>query len=117
MSGHMPAVAVIILAAGLLAGCWSSPATVAPGVDGESVAPVQIDSSPTSAWIYVDRKYVGTTPLEHHLAYSSTTESIEIVAEPIFPAQVRQRKRIQVRPLPYRVHFFMNNRTGDTGND
>lgn len=117
MSRRIPAMSVFILWTGLLAGCWSSPATVAPGVNGESVARVHIDSSPTSAWIYVDRKYVGTTPLEHHLAFSSTTESIDIVAEPFFPAQIRQRKRIQVRPLPYRVHFFMNNRTGDTNND
>jgi hypothetical protein len=117
MSRRIHALAAVILGASPLAGCWSTPATVAPGAEGESTASVQIDSSPTSAWIYVDSKYVGTTPLEHYFAYSSTTENIEIVAEPIFPTQTRQRRRIQVRPLPHRLHFFMNNRTGDTSND
>lgn len=106
-----------LLTAALSSGCGVTPATVAPGSNGESVATVRIDSSPTAAWIYVNDQYVGTTPLEHDFAYASTTEGIDIVAEPIYLAQVRQHRRIHPGPLPFRVHFFMNNRTGDSGND
>ena len=106
-----------ILAAAILSGCGVTPATVLSGSNGESVATVQIDSSPTPAWIYVNHRYVGTTPLEHDFAYASATEGIDIVAEPIYLAQVRQHRRINPGPLPFRVHFFMNNRSGDSGDD
>jgi hypothetical protein len=106
-----------ILAAAILSGCGVTPATVFSGSNGESVATVQIDSSPTPAWIYVNHQYVGTTPLEHDFAYASATEGIDIVAEPIYLAQARQHRRLDPGPLPFRVHFFMNNRSRDSGDD
>ena len=83
-----------------------------PGPDGISIAPVKIDSSPTTAWIYIDGKYVGNTPLVYGLAYDSNTHYIEVIAEPLpdHPVQQRQTKHIRVPPLPIRVHFFLNNR-------
>jgi hypothetical protein len=110
-------VVIAILAAAISSGCGVTPSTVVSGSNGESVATVQIDSSPTPAWIYVNDQYVGTTPLEHDFAYASATEGIDIVAEPIYLAQIRQHRRIHPGPLPFRVHFFMNNRSGDSGND
>ena len=106
-----------LLVAGVLTGCGVAPTEVASGLDGESVARVRVDSSPTPAWIYVNDRYVGTTPLEHDFSYSSATEAIDIVAEPIYLAQLRQHKRIHPGPLPFRVHFFMNNRPGDAEDD
>ncbi len=81
------------------------------GPGGVTIAPVEIDSAPTTAWIYVDGKYVGNTPLVYGLAYDSATKYIEVVAEPLpsHPVQVRQWQRIQVPPLPTRIQFFMNN--------
>lgn len=78
---------------------------------GRSVAIVQIDSSPTPAWIYVENRFIGTTPLEHRFRYDSGRRSIEVVAEPLpdHAAQIRQRRRFSLPPLPTRVHFFMNN--------
>ena len=81
------------------------------GPGGISIAPVEIDSSPTTAWVYIDGKYVGNTPLVYGLAYDSETKYIEVVAEPLpdHPMQLRQTKHIQVPPLPTRIHFFLNN--------
>jgi hypothetical protein len=81
------------------------------GPGGISIAPVEIDSSPSSAWIYINGKYVGNTPLVYGLAYGSNTSYIEVIAEPLpdHPAQLRQTKLVQVPPLPARIHFFLNN--------
>ena len=104
----------IALLALLASGCASdklqslSPFT---GPGGISIAPVEIDSSPGSAWIYIDGKYVGNTPLVYGLAYDSNTNHIEVIAEPLpdHPVQQRQTKHIRVPPLPTRIHFFLNN--------
>ena len=81
------------------------------GPDGITIAPVEIDSAPTTAWIYVNGKYVGNTPLVYGLFYDSDTKHIEVVAEPLpsHTSQLRQTQRIQVPPLPTRIQFFMNN--------
>ena len=81
------------------------------GPGGISIAPVEIDSSPTTAWVYIDGRYVGNTPLVYGLAYDSDTRYIEVIAEPLpnHPVQLRQTKHIRVPPLPTRLHFFMNN--------
>ena len=78
---------------------------------GRSVAAVEIDSSPTPAWIYVDKRFVGSTPLVHEFHYDSGRREIEVVAEPLpgNSAQLRQRRSFPLPPLPTRVHFFMNN--------
>ncbi len=81
------------------------------GPGGISIAPVEIDSSPTTAWVYIDGKYVGNTPLVYGLAYDSDTRYIEVIVEPLpdHPVQMRQTKHIRVPPLPTWLHFFMNN--------
>jgi hypothetical protein len=81
------------------------------GPGGISIAPVSIDSSPTTAWIYIDGKYVGNTPLVYGLAYDSNTNYIEVVAEPLpeHPGQQRQTRHVRVPPLPTTMHFFLNN--------
>jgi len=106
--------AMIALLALAASGCASdklqslSPFT---GPGGISIAPVEIDSSPGTAWIYIDGKYVGNTPLVYGLAYDSNTNYIEVIAEPLpnHPVQQRQTKHIRVPPLPTRIHFFLNN--------
>jgi len=104
----------IIIPALLTSGCASNQLeALSPfaGPDGISIAPVEIDSSPTTAWVYVDGHYVGNTPLVYGLTYDSSMETIEVTAEPLpaHRAQVRQTKHIRVPPLPRRIHFFLNN--------
>jgi hypothetical protein len=86
---------------------------VVPTADttGHSTAIVLIDASPTPAWIYIENRFIGTTPLEYSVAYDSRRRSMEVVAEPLpdNTAQIRQRQRFSLPPLPTRVHFFMNN--------
>jgi hypothetical protein len=81
---------------------------------GASQGVVVIDSSPTPAAIRVDGEHVGQTPLRHLLSYTSQTRYLTVVAEPLYPSQMRQERRLRVPPLPSRIHFFMNNpSTGD----
>jgi hypothetical protein len=79
--------------------------------EGRSTAAVQIDSSPSSAWIYVNKRFIGSTPLEHEFHYDSNLREIEVVAQPKpeHAAQLRQRRSFPLPPLPTRIHFFMNN--------
>jgi hypothetical protein len=70
---------------------------------------VDIDSSPTTANIYVNGEYVGRTPLKRYLWFSSTTRAVTVIAEPLFPGQARQEQQLNVPPLPKRLTFFMNN--------
>lgn len=104
-------IALLLLTAG---GCSNNRMeALAPfsGPDGISIAPVEIESSPSTAWIYIDGKYVGNTPLVYGLAYDSDTNYIEVIAEPLpdHPVQQRQVKHVRVPPLPTRIHFFLNN--------
>jgi hypothetical protein len=69
----------IVLLALLTSGCASDRLeSLSPfaGPEGISIAPVEIDSSPSSAWVYVDGKYIGNTPLVYGLAYDSNTNYI-----------------------------------------
>jgi len=77
--------------------------------DGSTSAVVQISSSPTEAWIFIDGNYIGVTPIETRLTYAAGTRFIEVVAAPGYSAQVRQVKRIALPPLPHVLFFDMNN--------
>ena len=85
---------------------------------GASHALVEIDSSPTTAAIYLDGEYIGETPLRYPLSYTSLTGSLTLVAEPLYPAQTRQERQLRLPPLPRRIQFYMNNpRSGDTAQE
>ncbi|UCC14683.1 MAG: hypothetical protein JSW21_01620 [Gammaproteobacteria bacterium] len=77
--------------------------------DGSTAALVQINSSPTEAWIFVDGEYAGITPMEQELSFWAATRYVEVVAVPMYPAQARQVKRLRVPPLPHTLFFNMNN--------
>lgn len=79
------------------------------GVDGSTAAIVEIDASPSPVWIFVDGAYVGMTPLQYEMSFDSETAYLSVVAVPMTSSQTRQLKRIQVPPLPKRLHYFMNN--------
>jgi hypothetical protein len=70
---------------------------------------VEIGSVPTPADIYVNGEHVGRTPLKRYLWFSSTTNAVTVVAEPLYPGQARQEQRLTVPPLPRSLTFFMNN--------
>lgn len=89
--------------------CEPVPAACAEIPPGASNARVEIDSSPTPAAIYVDGEYVGQTPLNRYLWFSSLTRAVTVTAEPLYPGQARQEQRLRVPHLPRRVTFFMNN--------
>ena len=76
---------------------------------GASHACVTIDAQPTSAAIYVDGEYAGTTPLQYSMWFESNTRYIRVLAQPIHHNQTPQERLIQVPPLPRRLQFFMNN--------
>lgn len=96
-----------------LAGCaptgypHANPAYAA--TDGQTAAIVEIDASPGPAWIFIDGELAGTTPLEYEMTYAAGARSVEVVAVPLHPAQVRQSKRLKVPPLPRHLHFFLDN--------
>ena len=79
------------------------------GVDGATAAIVEIGASPSPAWIFVDGVYVGTTPLTYEMSFNSDTAYLSVAAVPVNSSQARQVKRIQVPPLPKRLHYFLNN--------
>ena len=109
-TGHLVLALVVLLNSGCATDSLQSLSPFA-GPGGISIAPVEIDSSPSSAWVYVDGKYIGNTPLVYGLAYDSNTNYIEVIAEPLpdHPVQQRQVKHVRVPPLPTRIHFFLNN--------
>jgi hypothetical protein len=111
MSTRCIPIVLLLLAASGCAGNRLQALSPFAGPDGITIAPVEIDSSPTTAWIYVNGDYIGNTPLVYGLAYDSNTKYIEVVAEPLpsHPVQLRQTQHIPVPPLPTRIHFFMNN--------
>lgn len=78
---------------------------IPPGASNDLV---EIGSSPTPAAIYVDGQYVGKTPINRYLWFSSTTRAVTVVAEPLYPGQARQVQQLRVPPLPRRLTFFMN---------
>jgi len=123
--------AAAIAAAMLLAGCAqpsrdcrdarSAPCDTAFGPCAADVDPcrdvppgatntlVEISAQPTPADIFVNGEYVGRTPLKRYLWFSSSTRAVTVVAAPLYPGQARQEQRLNVRPLPTSLTFFMNN--------
>ena len=100
----LPAAALI----SACAGGYAEPPEIRATEDGSTAAYVRIVSSPTEAWIFVDGEYRGITPLEQEISFWAATRHVEVVALPIYPAQARQVKRLQVPPLPHTLFFDMN---------
>jgi len=100
-----PAVAIALAGAGV-AGCAQSPLH---GPEGASVAQVQIDSSPTAAWVFVDGAYVGQTPVTPEIPFTHETRFVEVVAVPMYASQTRQVLRIAPPALPRKLTFFLDN--------
>jgi hypothetical protein len=84
---------------------------------GVSYGLVDIATSPTPASIYVDGQLVGRTPLSYPLYFTNQTRYVSVIAEPLYPNQTRQERRIRVPPLPDRIQFFMNNPAVDDSSD
>jgi hypothetical protein len=104
-----PLLPLVLLA--LLAACaskYAEPPEIRATPDGSTVAYVEIKSSPTEAWIFVDGEYTGITPLSQEISFWAATRHVEVVALPMYPAQARQVKRLQVPPLPHTLFFDMN---------
>ena len=95
-----------------VAGCasdYAQPPEIRATADGSTAALVQINSSPTAAWIFVDGEYAGITPMEHELSFWAVPRYVEAVAVPMYSAQARQVKPLHVPPLPHTLFFNMNN--------
>jgi hypothetical protein len=103
--------------AGAFADCDPLPEACRDLPPGVSYGPVDIAASPTPASIYVDGQPVGRTPLRYPLYFTNQTRYVIVVAEPLYPNQTRQERRIQVPPLPNRIQFFMNNPAVDESSD
>lgn len=103
--------------AGAFADCAPVPESCRNVPPGVSYGLVDIDTSPTPASIYVDGERVGVTPLRHPLYFNNQTRYVIVVAEPMYPNQTRQERRIRVPPLPNRIQFFMNNLAADDASE
>jgi hypothetical protein len=101
----------------MLGDCESVPKPCRDLPPGVSYGVVDIDTSPTPALIYVDGQPVGKAPLRHLLYFADETRFVIVVAEPMYPNQTRQERRIRVPPLPTRIQFFMNNPAADDSSD
>ena len=78
-----------------------------------SRALVRIDSYPTPAAIYLDRQFIGYSPLRYSMAEDGNSPSRRLTAVPLFAGQTPQERVLQGLPLPTRVSFFMNNPAAD----
>ncbi len=107
----------LTLALSACASDYAEPPVIRATEDGSTAASVRIGSSPTEAWIFVDGEYAGITPLEHEMSFWAGTRFVEVVAVPMYPAQARQVKRIEVPPLPHTLFFNMNNPPVTAAND
>jgi hypothetical protein len=85
-----------------------SPAAVQPS-PGTSGGTVSIDASPDAAWIFVDGRFVGHTPVAPIIPFTHATRYVEVVAVPMHESQARQVLRIVPPSLPRRLQFFMDN--------
>lgn len=85
-----------------------TPAAVQPS-PGSSVGTVSIDASPDAAWIFVDGRFVGRTPVAPAIPFTHATRYVEVVAVPMHASQARQALRIVPPSLPRRLQFFMDN--------
>ena len=106
--------------AALLSACaskYAEPPEIRATEDGSTVAYVQIKSSPTEAWIFVDGEYKGITPLSQEISFWAATRHVEVVALPMYPAQARKVKRLQVPPLPHTLFFDMNTPPEDAAHE
>jgi hypothetical protein len=104
----------------LLSACasrYAEPPETRATEDGSTVAYVRIESSPTRAWIFVDGEYQGITPLSQEISFWAATRHVEVVALPMYPAQARQVKRLQVPPLPHTLFFDMNTPPEDAADE
>jgi hypothetical protein len=68
----------------------------------------RIDSDRTPAAIYLNGRFIGYSPLQHPVGFSSDEHVISLVAVPLFPGQSQQERLIRVPPVPSRVSFFMS---------
>jgi len=93
----------------ILGDCRPLPAECLSEQTGASFAWVDIDASPTPAAIHVNGEFIGRTPLRYPLSFTSQTRYVVVVAEPLYPSQSRQERRLLVPPLPNRIQFYMNN--------
>ena len=99
------AVAIVLIGA-CVGGCAETPLK---GPDGATVAQVEIDSSPTPAWIFIDGTYVGQTPVTREIPFTHETRFIEVVAVPAYASQTRQVLRVTPPAVPRNLTFFLDN--------
>jgi hypothetical protein len=99
---------LIILLAALPLGCATRPASP-PTEAGASTARIKIDSRPTPAWIFIDGRFVGRTPVEPLVAFTHATLFVDVVAVPMHASQTRQALKLVPPVLPHQVTFFLDN--------
>ncbi len=93
----------------ILGDCRPLPAECLGVEPGASFKMVDIDAAPTPAAIYLNGEFIGRTPLRYPLSFSSQSRYMVVVAEPLYPNQSRQKRRMLMPPLPDRIQFYMNN--------
>lgn len=92
----------------ILGDCPPLPAECLGVEPGASFKLVDIDASPTPAAIYLNGEFIGRTPLRYPISFTSQSRYVVIAAEPLYPTQSRQERRMLMPPLPDRIQFYMN---------
>ncbi|MDY6915694.1 MAG: OmpA family protein [Candidatus Cloacimonadota bacterium] len=97
---------IVLLFLFVISGCASTKYVedVPKGVHKKKIL---IKSEPTKAKIYINDKYLGTTPVKTELWYSHRT-SLNIKAEPLYPRQIPQNIFLKVPPIPDKMTIFMD---------
>jgi len=90
-----------------LTGCWANYELVEKIPEGASKERILIKSYPTKARIFIDKKYLGETPVKTDLWYFKRRR-VNIVAEPLYENQIPQNLVIFIPDIPDKIVFYMN---------
>lgn len=75
--------------------------------DGVYSGTVIVNSSPTSANIFLDSVFIGRTPLKVKL-WHDQTKNLNLWAVPIYPHQYIQKLNLYIPPIPDKIMILMN---------
>ena len=75
--------------------------------EGATKERILIKSYPTEARIFIDKKYLGKTPVKTDLWYFKPRR-VNIIAEPLYKNQIPQNLVIAIPDVPDKIVFYMN---------
>ncbi len=92
---------LLVLLGMLLGGCAEHP-------EGTTYDTVRIITKPTPAYIYLNGKYVGESPIDVEVWFGNKIRRNKVSAIPFYPRQSVQTVLFDAPVLPDRITFYMN---------